>query len=228
MGWYGYRPGEFFPTGALGNLSETTIELYLWSQNPADLRRILPNPPDRRSVQGWIEFLQGDRPNYPMEALQDEFRQSARTAARIRDQVGGYGPSPVAFEALANLTLGAANLYGSGDVLRCQVRYFDPDRRRAGLAEDVATLVEKIDADGIALTVVNTSTVETRRVVVQMGAYGEHQAVSVAASGKTTSIDAPYFEVRLAPGAGETLTILMKRNVNDPTLAFPWDRSLRP
>ena len=34
VGWYGYREGEFFPTGALGNLSETTIELYLWSLNP--------------------------------------------------------------------------------------------------------------------------------------------------------------------------------------------------
>ena len=26
LGWYGYRQGEFYPTGALGNLSETTIE----------------------------------------------------------------------------------------------------------------------------------------------------------------------------------------------------------
>ncbi len=227
VGWYGYRTGEFFPTGALGNLSETTIELYLWSLNAADLRRILPSPPDRRPVQGWIEFLQGRRPNYPLEALQEESLQSARTAERIRNQVGGYGPSPVAFEALANLTMGAANLYGSGDVLRSQVRYFDPDRRRAGLSEDVAALVEKIDADGIVLTLVNTSTARPRRLIVQMGAYGEHQAVSVAAGGKTIPIDGPSFEIRLAPGAGETLGVRMRRNVNDPTLAFPWDRPTR-
>jgi hypothetical protein len=63
-------------------------------------------------------------------------------------------------------------------------------------------------------------------VMVQTGAYGEHQAVSVMAggNGKTTAVDAPYFEVRLAPGAGERLTVAMKRYVNDPTLAFPWDR----
>ena len=127
-------------------------------------------------------------------------------------------------KALANLTLGAANLYGSGDVLRSQVRYFDPERRRAGLAEDVAALVEKIEADGIVLTVVNTSTVNTRRLIVQTGAHGEHQAVSVASGGTTTPVDAPYLELRLAPGTGERLTVRMRRHVNDPTLAFPWDR----
>ena len=145
-----------------------------------------------------------------------------RTAERIRGQSGGYGPSPVAFESLANLTMGAANLYGSGDVLRSQVRYFDPDRRRAGLSEDVAALVEGIDAGGIVLTLVNRSAVTTRRVIVQAGAYGEHQAVSVSAGGKTIPIDRPYFEIHLAPGAGEKLDLRMRRNVNDPTLAFPW------
>ena len=151
VGWYGYRQDEFFPTGALGNLSETTIELYLWSLNPADLKRILPNPPDRRSVQGWIEFLQGRRPNYPLEALQQDRQDVARTAERTSKKASGYGASPVAFESLANLTLGAANLYASGDVLRSQVRYFDPDRRRAGLAQDVAALVEKIEPGSVTI-----------------------------------------------------------------------------
>jgi hypothetical protein len=223
VGWYGYKPGEFYPTGALGNLSETTIELYLWSLDPADARRVLPNSPDRRNVQGWIDFLQGRRPGYPLEAFQEETRESARVAERTRGaKPNGYGPSPVAFESLANLTLGSGNLYGSGDVVRSQVRYFDPERRRAGLAEDVAAVVENMTPAGVTLTLVNTSASNARRVIVQAGAYGEHQVVSVTAEGKTVRIDAPQFEVRLAPGAGERLTIAMKRYVNDPTLAFPW------
>jgi hypothetical protein len=222
VGWYGYKTGEFFPTGALGNLSEATIELYLWSLNDDDAERILPNPPDRRNVQGWIDFLRGTRPDYPVEALQDEVRRSARTTERISKQGTGYGPSPVAFEALANLTLGAANLYGSGDVLRSQVRYFDPERRRAGLPEDVAALVQRIDRDGITLTLVNVNPSAPRKLIVQTGAYGEHQAVSVASAGRTVPIDARHFEVQLAPRAGETLSIRMRRYVNDPTLAFPW------
>jgi hypothetical protein len=223
VGWYGYRAGEFFPTGALGNLSETTIELYLWSLNPADLKRILPNPPDRRSVQGWIEFLQGRRPNYPLEALQQDRQDVARTAERTSKKASGYGASPVAFESLANLTLGAANLYASGDVLRSQVRYFDPDRRRAGLAQDVAALVERIEPGSVTVTLVNTGAT-TRRMIVQMGAYAEHQAISVRQGDRHISVNAPHFEVQLGAGAGETLTIGIRRLVNEPTLRFPWER----
>jgi hypothetical protein len=227
VGWYGYRPGEFFPTGALGNLSETTVELYLWSLDPEDAKRILPNPPDRRSVRGWIEFLDGRRPEYPVEAMQQERADVTRTAERAVEKGSGYGPSPVAFESLANLTLGGVNLYGSGDVLRSQVRYFDPDRVRAGLPDNVAALVEKIARDSITLTVVNTSPADARRTVIQMGAYGEHQAVSVTVDNRTVPINASSFELRLAPGAGQQLTVAVKRFVNDPTLAFPWDRGRR-
>jgi len=223
VGWYGYRKGEFYPTGALGNLSEATIELYLWSLNPADVKRILPNPPDRRSVQGWIEFLQGHRPNYPLEAMQQERQDATRAFERTRSTA--YGPSPVAFESLANLTLGAANLYGSGDVLRSQVRYFDPERRRAGLAQDVAALVEKIEPGSVTLTLINTSTTAPRRLIVQMGAYGEHQAISVRVGDRTVPVNAPYFEIQLAAGAGEQLIVATKRLVNDPTLRLPWERT---
>ncbi len=225
VGWYGYRPGEFFPTGALGNLSETTIELYLWSLDPADAQRILPNPPDRRSVQGWIEYLEGRRPDYPVEAMRQERQDVARAAERTAKKSTGYGASPVAFESLANLTLGAANLYGSGDVLRSQVRFFDPDRRRAGLAQDVAAVVEKIERDSVTLMIVNTSATTSRRLVVQMGAYGEHQATALRVGGRTVPVNAPYFDVQLAAGAGDRLVIGIKRLANDPTLAFPWDRN---
>jgi hypothetical protein len=224
VGWYGYRQGEFFPTGALGNLSETTIELYLWSHDPADLKRILPNPPDRRPVDGWIQFLQGHRPNYPLEAMQQEQQAVRRTAERTSKKAVGYGASPVAFESLANLTLGAANLYGSGDVLRSQVRYFDPVRRRAGLSEDVAALVEQIERDSVTLTLVNTSRTASRRQTVQMGAYGEHQATSIRMGARTVPLNTPFFDVQLAPGAGERLVIGIRRLTNDPTLQFPWER----
>jgi hypothetical protein len=225
-GWYGYHKGEFYETGALGNLSEATIELYLWSQNPADAQRVLPNPSDRRNVQGWIEFLQGRRPDYPVEAMKAETQQAARAAERIRTQKsGGYGPSPVAFESLANLTLGTATLYGSGDVVRSQVRYFDPERGRAGLPQDVAALVETITPSGITLTLINTSAATPRRVMIQGGSYGEHQVISVTKDGgNAVAVNAPVFEARLAPGAGERLTLNLKRYSNDPTLSFPWAR----
>ena len=163
VGWYGYREGEFFATGALGNLSETTIELYLWSLDSADLQRILPKPARPASGAGLDRLPPGQQAELPGRRVAAGtarmFGEGARTGTS-----SGYGPSPVAFEALANLTLGAANLYGSGDVLRSQVRYFDPERRRAGLAEDVAALVERIEPGSVTLTLVNTSGTAPRRL----------------------------------------------------------------
>ena len=61
-------------------------------------------------------------------------------------------------------------------------------------------------------------------MIVQMGAYGEHQATSVRVGGRTVSLMSSSFETVLAPGAGETLVIGIRRLVNDPTLRFPWAR----
>ena len=104
------------------------------------------------------------------------------------------------------------------------MRFFDPDRRRAGLSEDVAAIVEAIQPGSATLTLVNTSGTAARRLIVQMGVYGEHQATSVRLGDRTVPLNAPYFEVQLAAGAGETLMVGIRRLANDPTLEFPWER----
>ena len=58
-----------------------------------------------------------------------------------------------------------------------------------------------------------------------MGAYGEHQAISLRLGDRVIPVNAPHFEVSLGPGAGEQLVIAIKRLANDPTLRFPWDGS---
>jgi hypothetical protein len=77
----------------------------------------------------------------------------------------------------------------------------------------------------VTLTIVNTSPSTPRRLIVQMGAYGEHQALSVRAGGRVIPINASHFEVRLSPGAGERIVVATKRLANDPTLRFPWERT---
>ena len=62
-------------------------------------------------------------------------------------------------------------------------------------------------------------------ITVQAGGYGEHHFTTVTVGDRTISVDAPYFNVRLAPGAGDTLVVGLRRYVHQPTLAFPWDRS---
>ncbi len=129
--------------------------------------------------------------------------------------------------ALINLTMGANDPGGSGhgpEMLHAQLRYFDPAARRAGLPPDVGALVSRIGAQSVTVTLVNLNPVEARTVTVQMGAYAENQATTLTVAGQTVPIAAPSFVVQLAPGAGETLTIGVKRYVNQPTLRFPWEQ----
>ena len=90
---------------------------------------------------------------------------------------------------------------------------------------DVAALVQTMTADEVTFVLVNTNQVQSRTVVVQAGGYAEHQFASVAADGRVVDVNAPCFTVRLAPGAGSRFQIKMRRYANQPTLAFPWERS---
>jgi hypothetical protein len=111
-----------------------------------------------------------------------------------------------------------------GEPLHCRVRYFDPLKRRAGIPEDVAALVEKLTDDEVTLTLVNISPVEARTVIIQGGAYAEHQLISAAIGDQVTPLDRSFATVHVAPGAGSRVVIKMKRYANQPTFVFPWAR----
>jgi hypothetical protein len=162
QGWYGHHDGESGSAGGLTNLRDVETDIYLWGLQPGDLERL----PKR----GWIGYLTSGDVAYPLSALQQGLGEIQRAAARLRadkstpdfppHSTRGAGVSPVATEALINLTLGANDPNGSGHgplPLHAQVRHFDPERRRAGLPEDVAALVERIEPASITLTLVNTS-----------------------------------------------------------------------
>jgi hypothetical protein len=54
-------------------------------------------------------------------------------------------------------------------VLHARLRYFDPGRRRAGLPDHVAALVERLTEDEVVVQLVNLDPVEARTVLVQGG-----------------------------------------------------------
>ena len=143
---------------------------------------------------------------------------------RLADYLLGIVPATT--ENLVQLTLGGYLAAGRIWVLHSRLRYFDPERRRSGLPQDVAALVEKLTADSVTVTLVNTNQLEPRVLDMQAGAYGEHQFTAVSANGKKTTLQSPVLTVQLAPGAGSRLTLSMNRYVNRPTLAHPWNRTL--
>jgi hypothetical protein len=61
-------------------------------------------------------------------------------------------------------------------------------------------------------------------VIVQLGAFAEHQGLAVEFDGKRIALDGPHFLARLSAGAGAQVKVSMKRYANSPTAALPWDR----
>jgi hypothetical protein len=108
--------------------------------------------------------------------------------------------------------------------LHCRLRYFDPENRRAGIPEDVAALVERLTNDAVTVLLVNINPVKPRTVVIQAGAYGEHQFVNVDWGKQVIPINQSSFTVRLLPGTGSRMTLSMRRYANQASLLFPWDR----
>jgi hypothetical protein len=232
-GWYDFRP-EPYAQGAL--------EIYYWSMDSADLAQ-LPGenwagfhnygPRKLRSFPAdWIRFLQGSEKGYPERALRRDLVQirerMANMAAdtstpdtRLADDPMDKNPATIA--SLVHLMLGGLHPGNRGSVLHSRLRYFDPIERRAGIARDVAALVERMTDDQTTVTLVNVNQIEPRTVRVQAGAYAEHHCQWVSQNDQKTMVNGSDFQVELAPGCGTRLVIAMRRYANSPTMRQPWD-----
>lgn len=228
QGFYSFKPGKY---------RLNFLEIYALSMKPSDRARC--------EETEWYHFLEGNNPGYPVKALRQgmaRIRQKmalvdADTTApdmRLADSALPYNPA--AIMALTQLMEGGLYLqHGSwaktspnqgGTLLFSRLRYFDPERRRAGMPEDVAALMETWSQDSVTVTFVNLSPSRSRSVIVQGGAYAEHQIVSVSDGTATMAVNGPTFPLRLAPGAGARLVIKMQRFANDPSLSFPWEATV--
>ena len=109
--------------------------------------------------------------------------------------------NPAAIESLVQLMWGALMPGRAGGLLNPRLRYFDPDRKRGGVPEDVAALVSELSDTRTTVTLINLSASQARTVIVQGGGYGEHQFVMLTRGGRTLPINPPLLTVRLNPPA---------------------------
>lgn len=227
-GWYGFAPGEYQLNG---------LEIWYLSMKASDRARAASHP--------WLDWLDGKDPSFPAKALRGDLERVQARAKAQRDDVStpdtrladaALDINPASVTALIHLMEGGIHIArppwsksspSQGGALHyVRLRYFDPERRRAGVPRDVAALVEKLTDDETVVSLVNLSPVAPRTVTIQGGAYGEHQILGAAiGEGASQAVDASAFTVRLAPGSGARLTLKMKRHANQPTLSFPWDRA---
>tara|TARA_B100000686_G_C16793662_1_gene980613 strand:- start:2165 stop:3967 length:1803 start_codon:yes stop_codon:yes gene_type:complete len=222
-GWYAFEPTPF-NAGAL--------PIWFWSQDAQDATRVANDE--------WVSFVRGGGGMFPEKALESDLETLRRRVelmrtdtttpdTRLSDDMNPINPAIT--ENLTRLMLGGLPTGRDGHALHCRLRYFDADRRRAGLPEDVGALVEQMDADNVIVSLVNCSPIHQRTVVVQGGAYAEH-GCQVVADGKAVPETSQHFDskrgsafvVRLAPGCGGKLQVRQQRYVHLPTFAFPWDR----
>ncbi len=188
---------------------------------------------DERNPGPWVRYLQGRLPDYPETVLTAELEEVHRRLEVMRHDTSQVDDqdvhhwqqiNPVATEALVQLTLGAPQYIYHGGLLHCRLRYFDPDRRRAGLPADVAALVSRIEPE-LALTLVNLDPVSPRRLILQAGAYGEHRFDTVTPTGgEPVAVGAAQFEVELPPGGVLDLGLTQSHHVNPPRYGWPWGR----
>lgn len=217
-GWYGWQ-AQPWNVGAL--------EVWYWSMKPSDLARA-------GQGGGWLAYLQGKDPSYPETALKRDLEAIPRRVQAIRadktepnkrlaDNQLNYNPATIA--ALVQLMLGGLPPSVDGGLLNARLRYFDPEHKRAGVPEDVGALVSELTDTSTTVTLVNLNSTASRTIVVQGGAYAEHQIESVQVNGQTQAVNGRTFTVELKPGAGATVTLKMRRFANQPTITFPWDRT---
>jgi hypothetical protein len=215
-GWYGWKDTPW-NVGAL--------EVWYWSQRPEDRQRVGSN--------GWVDFVRGANPAYPEQALERDLdgmvkrlaamrRDNTPPEKRLADNMLDYNPA--ATESLVQLMWGGLLPGREGGLVNARLRYFDPDRKRAGVPPDVAALISEMSDTQATVTLINLNRSMPRTVIVQGGAYGEHQLVSVTGDGRTTPVGSPLLTVRLDPGSGQRLVLTMKRYVNTPTAKHPWHR----
>ena len=257
-GWFDYQPMSPIYPVAVWNV---TMDEADWrriqsirEKSGYDWRMVLPFRTKEESGHEapWLCFLAGENPRYPEEILAASYAVAARRLEQIRADQSDLMRNhihhwqelnPVGTEALVQLTLGAPQTLYNGGLLISRLRYYDADRRRPGLPQDVAALVEKLEARRTAVRLVNLSAFEGHTLVVQGGAFGEHRIASVRypvrASdypGAVGAYAAPELqtqersilvgdkrlEVYLPPASEVTLDLEMERYANRPGYAGPW------
>ena len=233
-GWTSYRP--LSPHHA--------SQIWYMSQDDRDRRRLESLPEVKtdwmevRPGRGkgddihfgpWYCYLDGRFPDYPSRILEAQYAEVLRRMDLIRDDHENpetydvhhwQNHNPVHTEGLVQLTGGGPQIVYHGGLLHVALRHFDPEARRPGLPADVSALVTALDRESVSFTVVNTSPVHHRSLVVQAGGFGEHLFTSLD--------DRPiepgqYLHLELPPGRSMNLRAGMSRYCAAPSYRRPWE-----
>jgi hypothetical protein len=238
-GWTDYRPLS----------PEYPLQIWYISQNNRDAARLLEaygshtawkeilpgrGKGDDIHIGPWYCYLRGENDAYPRQILDIQWMEVARRMQKIREDDGDPEQwdvhhwqelNPVHTEALLQLTCGGPQIIYHGGLLHVRLRYFDADARRPGLPPDVGVLVHDLQADSATATLANISSLHTRRVIIQAGAFAEHSFIEITDMTSDppviVAVKKPHITVVLPPSTSIKLRFGMLRYANRPTYDQP-------
>jgi hypothetical protein len=257
-GWFDYQPMSMVYPTAVWALSTDPQDwerlerirqacTYDWSMVSS-----FRNKEDCGHEEPWLRYLAGANHRYPEAILSAGYEQVCRRLELIRrDQADLTKVSihhwqqlnPVVTEALIQLTLGAPQIIYNGGLLFAPLRYYDLGRHRPGLPQDVAALVQHVEARRVALRLANLNPLASRDMLIQAGSFAEHRFAAARFStrasdypGKNAAYSTPELRteatelpigdkvvhIHLPPSTEIALELEMERFVNQASYALPW------
>ncbi|MXZ25549.1 MAG: hypothetical protein F4Y80_11975 [Caldilineaceae bacterium SB0665_bin_21] len=190
---------------------------------------------DDQHAGPWFLYLQGKLPDYPSQILQNQYSEVLRRMDLIRNDDGDpetwdvhhwQDRNPVHTESLLQLTCGGPQIVYHGGLLHTRLRYYDAQERRPGLPPDTAALVTAMDANTVSVSLANAHPGESRSLLVQGGAFGEHRITAVQADGAREDMQEAgsdrWVRVDLPAGRSVDLTVHLDRYAFRPSYAQPF------
>jgi hypothetical protein len=227
---------------------EYPLQIWAMSHDPRDAARLELFPEratawrtvrpgrgkgDDQHIAPWHCYLSGELPDYPQQILAAQWAEMARRLELMRHDDGDPEQwdvhhwqeiNPVHTEGLVQLTCGGPQIIYHGGLLHVPLRHFDALARRPGLPPDVGALVSEISAEHVIITLVNSSPLHERQLIMQAGAFGEHHFTAASdLSGNTApqAVNRQHLRVALPPGRTLTLRLAMRRYAHRPAYRAP-------
>jgi hypothetical protein len=257
-GWFDYNPVQMSVPFALwhhtGAPEDRARMDALRASSGYDWATVRPfrDKEEAGHEEPWYAYLTGDNPDYPAQILAAAHAQARRRIALLKANAGRdltesdihlwQNVNPVVTEALTQLMWGGPQVIYNGGLQQARVRYFDAVAGRPGVPNQVAALVSATEPEATVVTLVNLSARDDQVLVVQAGAFAEHEirtATATAAAATwpghdteyihhpptetTTSkpVNAPHVTVELPAGTMVTLTFDLVLNTHQPTYRSP-------
>lgn len=209
--------------------------------------RLFQDKEEAGHESAWYAWLTGENPDWPEQALRMALGQVSRRLALLRQDDGeSQGDdihwwqliNPVVTEILSQQISGAPTALYNGGLPPARLRYWDTDTERPGLPDGIAALVTSLTRDAVTVELVNLDPAETRRLLVQGGAYAEDRIEAAtfteladqwpgavhgrsdltdpATTSKTIAPEAFTVSVELPPLTRTTLSLQLARRARSP------------